>query len=123
MTFNGKQLAALVKMGVSMALADGRLADEERITIVMELASFGVTEDQAAGLLDAAQSMEASEALSVLSNMTQEQKKYATGYMAVVMAADGNIADDEVKLWQLVSTLCSFPTMSIREAYDFWKQN
>ena len=40
MTYSGQQLAALVKMGISMAAADGRFADEEKIAIVMELANF-----------------------------------------------------------------------------------
>ncbi len=123
MTYNGQQLAALVKMGASMAAADGRFADEERVAIVMELANFGVSQDQAAGLLATAQLMDAAEAISVLSSMSSEQKKYATGYLAVIMAADGDIADSEVKMWQLICTLSGFPTMNIREAINFWHQH
>ena len=123
MTFNGKQLAALVKMGISMAAADGKFADEEKAAIVFELAQFGVSADQAQGLLLVAQAMDASEALSVLSSMTNEQKKYATGYLAVIMASDGEIADSEVKMWQLICTLSSFPTMNIGEALNFWRQH
>ena len=123
MTYSGQQLAALVKMGVSMAAVDGRFADEEKVAIVMELANFGVSTNQAQSLLEAAQSMEAGEALAILSQMTSEQKKYATGYLAVIMASDGEIADSEVKLWQLICTLSSFPAMNIGEALNFWNQH
>lgn len=123
MTYNGQQLAALVKMGISMAAADGRFADEERIAIIMELANFGVTQNQAQSLLSTAQLMDAAEALSILSSMTNEQKKYATGYLAVIMTSDGDIDPSEVKMWQVVCTLSSFPTMNISEALNFWNQH
>ena len=123
MTYKGQQLAALVKMGVSMAAADGRFAEEEKIAIVMELAAFGVTPNQAEGLLKAAQSMDTSEAFSILSSMNTEQKKHATGYLAAIMASDGDIADSEVKMWQLICTLCCFPSMNIGEALHFWTNN
>lgn len=123
MIYQGKQLAALVKMGISMAAADGRFAEEEKMAIVLELASFGVSPDDAANLLAASEMMDASEALSLLSSMSNEQKRYATGYLAAIMAADGEIADSEVKLWQLICTLGNFPSMNIAEALRFWHNN
>ena len=123
MTYNGIQLAALVKMGISMAAADGKFTEEERIAIVMELANFGVSENQAKGLLATAQLMDASEALSTLSSMSDLQKKYATGYFAAIMAVDGEIADAEVKMWQLICTLSNFPSMNMTDAINFWNQH
>lgn len=55
--------------------------------------------------------------------MNQEQKKYVTGYLATIMAADGEIADSEVTLWRLISTLANLPAMNIGEAITFWKNN
>lgn len=52
--------------------------------------------------------------------MSDEKKKYATGFLAATMVADGNIDDSELALWKLVSTLASFPTMNIAEALSFW---
>lgn len=123
MTYTGQQLAALLKMGISMAAADGRIADEEKVALVMELANFGVSSDQAQGLLASAQAMDAGHAFSVLSTMSSEQKKYATGYLAVIMASDGEIADSEVKMWQLICTLSSFPIMNFRDAMSFWNEH
>lgn len=67
MTYSGLELAALVKMGVAMASADGKFAEEEKIAIVMELAAFGVGQSDVEGLLRASQTMEASQAFWYIS--------------------------------------------------------
>ena len=123
MQFQGNQLAALVKMAFSMASVDGRFADEEKAAITWGRAEFGLSKELILACVTVAQEMEASEALNILSNMTTTQKKYATGYLAAVMAADGDIADSEVKMWQLICTLAQFPTMNIAEALSFWRNN
>lgn len=122
MIYNGKQLAALVKMGIAMAAADGKFTDEEKIAIAMELANFGVDEQKAPILLMSAQDMDAGEAFSILSSMDTEQKKYATGYLAVIMTVDG-IAESEIKMWKLISTLANFPPMNVQEALEFWNNH
>lgn len=123
MTLNGKELAAMVNLGVAMAQADGHVDDVEKTAIAFELTNFGVTGDDATSILAGAAAMSPADAISVLSAMSSEQKKYATGYLATIMASDGNIADAEVKLWQLICTLASFPTMTIAEALTFWKNH
>lgn len=123
MTFNGKELSALVNLGVAMAAADGHVDDCEKNAISNELKNFGVDGIQAIALLAKAKEMQAGEAILVLAGMTDEQKKYACGYLAAIMVADGEIDDSEVKLWKLVSTLASFPTMSIGDALAFWGTN
>lgn len=120
MTYNGKELAALVKLGVAMAQADGHVDQIEKVAIASELNDFGVNGEAAPAILAAAAVMDAAEAISILSSMTNEQKKYATGYLAAIMAADGEIADAEVKMWQLICTLASFPIMNIADALSFW---
>ena len=123
MVFQGNQLAALVKMAFSMAAVDGKFADEEKAAITLGMAEFGLNKDMIIACLAVADEMNAGEALGILTSMNTEQKKYATGYLAAVMAADGDIADDEVKMWQLICTLAQFPTMSVIEALTFWKNN
>jgi len=122
MTLNGKQLSALVKMGVAMALADGKFEETEKVAIAMELVKFGVSSTQATQIIANSQSMDASYALATLAEMNTLQKKYATGYFAAVMASDGDIDPSEIKMWQLICTLSAFPTMNIGEALSFWKE-
>ena len=109
-------------MGVAMAMADGKVEEVEQVAIAFELIKFGVTSNDAAIIINNSQQMDASDAIATLSCMTTEQKKYATGYLAAIMASDGDIDSSEVKLWQVICTLSSFPTMNIREALSFWKE-
>lgn len=120
MTYNGKELAALVKLGLAMAQADGHVDNIEHVAIASELKSFGINGDNAPSILAASAAMDASDAIATLAIMSNEQKKYATGYLAAIMAADGRIEDAEVKMWQLICTLASFPTMNVHEALSFW---
>ena len=67
MTLNGKQLAALVKMGVAMAMADGKVEEVEKVAIAFELVKFGVTSNDAAIIINNSQQMDASDAIATLS--------------------------------------------------------
>ena len=123
MTYNRKELAALIKLGTAMAQADGHVDKIEQFIIASELKNFGVNDTNTPSLLAASAIMDISEALRTLAAMSNDQKKYACGYLAAIMAADGEIAKSEVKLWQLVCTLGSFPVMNNDEALIFWKNN
>ena len=123
MILTGNQLSALVKMGVAMALADGKVEEMEKVAIAFELVKFGVPQEDAGNIIKNSQSMDFSDALAILATMTAEQKKYATGYLAAVMASDKDIDSTEVKLWQLICTLGNFPNMNIGEALTFWKKH
>ena len=120
MKYTGEQLAALTKMGIAMTLADGKVTEEEKLAVSMELVSFGVQQLDGVIILSNAESMDYGVALAILSSMSDEQKKYATGYLATIMAIDGDVDDSEVKLWQLICTLGGFPIMNISEALSFW---
>ena len=122
MEFTGKQLTAMLKMGLAMVEADGIVSEEEKIALTIELMKFGVTPDQLEILLPAAHAMSAEESLIIAAGMNPQQKKYVTGYLAMIMACDG-VDDSEVKLWSVLSHLCGFPTMTIAQALDFWKNN
>ncbi|MBR5041601.1 MAG: tellurite resistance protein TerB [Bacteroidales bacterium] len=123
MQFSGKELAAVIKMAFSMASADGKFADAEKEIITFGMAEFGLDKEEILACVTVAQKMETAEAISVLSSMDEEQQKYATGYLAAVMASDGDIDESEVKMWQLICTLADFPTMSVGDALEFWQKN
>lgn len=125
MRFSGKEMAAILKSAKMMAFADGAMTSDEKDVIKRDLASFGIKIDtiESIAIEHKADSMEGAEVITTLSNMTTEQKKYACGYLAAVMLADGEIDDNEQKLWSLLSMLADFPTMTIGEAISFWKKN
>lgn len=125
MTFTQNEMVAILKLAKLMAVADGRLTNDERATIFADLGSFGVAFNslQSTMLEKLADEMEPAAAIAVVANMTIEEKKYVCGYMAAVMVADGNIDTKEQALWILVSALASLPTMSIAEAVTFWNNH
>lgn len=121
MTFTGLQLAAILQLGKCMAAADGNIAQTEIAAMALEMTKFGPTESQVKEILKGVDVLSPTDAITVVSNLNNEQKKYVTGFLAVIMAADGKIEDSEVKMWQLLCTLASFPTMTIAQAVEFWK--
>lgn len=119
MEYKGIELSAIVKLANAMVMADGKVANEEIAAMSIELAKFGVDENAAKSIIGAADAMEYGHAVAVVAAMNLEQKKYVTGYLAFIMAADGEIAASEVSMWQLLSTLAQLPTMTVAEALLF----
>lgn len=118
MKFSGHQLAAIFRLGHAMAEADGTLEDDETQVIISELMRFGVDEDEAGAIIDAGGELTGSEAMGIVSEMNDEQKAYVAAYLGVIMASDGDIDDDELKLWRFVCTVCDCPDMTLREAVE-----
>lgn len=123
MKYTGIELSAIVKLANAMVMADGKVANEEIAAMSIELAKFGVDENAAKSIIGAADAMEYGHAVAVVAAMNLEQKKYVTGYLAFIMAADGEIAASEVSMWQLLSTLAQLPTMTVAEALLFWNNH
>lgn len=121
MTFNNLQLSAILKVGICMVNADGKVEQEEMKVLAVGMAEFGVQEAQLKFLMTLADAMTPATMLATLSALDENQMKFVCGFLATIMISDGDIDDSEVKLWQLTSTLCGFPTMSVAEAAEFWR--
>ena len=50
--------------------------------------------------------------------MSSPQKTYACSVLGYIVASDGDIDDDEMKVWAEIVEKCQFPDMSIQEALD-----
>lgn len=123
MIFNELQMIAIAKLAKAMIAADGKVEKTELAAMALEFTKFGVLHDALNRILSNADSMEYGTAIAIVSLMDDAQKKYVTGYLAFIMAADGEIADSEVATWSLISTLAKLPTMTIGQALEFWKNN
>lgn len=121
MTFSGQELTAIIKMAKSMVMADGKIKPAEIAVMTREFMRFGVLQDQVDLLLKASDSIEASQAVALIARMDEECKKYVASYLGVIMASDGDIDDNELALWTLISTLCGLPTMTVMEAINNMK--
>lgn len=118
MQFNGRELQAILKMANAMVMADGRIDENEVRVMTTELLRFGVPQDHVKKLLQGANAMSNSDALAILVSLDDERKKYVSSYLGTIMVSDGDIDEKEMALWQLISTLCGFPTMSIKDAVN-----
>lgn len=122
MRLTKKELTAMVCMAAAMAEADGKVEDGEVMAVVADLAGYGHSEEEIAEIIEMAEDMEPSEAIGLVSKLGDEEKEYVTAFLAVVMAADGDIDDEEVAFWNLMTILCDLPEMTVREAVDLWKR-
>ena len=115
MKYNVKELAALVHLAVTMSQIDGNADNIEKHAITSGLSRLGVDAADASDIFVKAVSMNAAEALAVVTAFSDEQKKAAACYLANIMASNGEMTDAEVKLWKLICKLGGFPRNSIQE--------
>lgn len=116
MYFTDQELAAVLRLAHAMAMADGKITDDETQMIVTEMSKFGVDVNKAKTLAEIGSQMQYGECCQVVSNMTTEEKKYVTAFLGTLICIDGDIDDSEMKLWSLISAMCDLPTMNIFEA-------
>ena len=119
MIFTNQELGAILKMATVMADADGKVTNEETALMFVELVRFGVvSEDKVKIVINESSKLTSTEACSIISKMTNEEKKYVTAYLGAIICADGKIEDSEIKAWSLISSICDLPRMSIKEALE-----
>lgn len=123
MQLKGIELTAMLSAGMVLSNADGHVADEEKEVLVKELTSFNVTDEEARLYLKVAIDMTVEHTVEILKGMSSDAKKYACGYLGAVMLCDGDVHDNEMEAWRAFSTACDFPTMTLGEALEFWKNN
>lgn len=123
MNLTGIELTAMLSAGLILSNADGHVASEETEILIKELTSFNVTEDEAEIYIKVAADLSVDHTVEILKAMTPEDKKYACGYLGAVMLCDGDVDDNEMEGWRAFSRACEFPTMTLGEALDFWRNN
>lgn len=119
LSFSRKEMTAIIQIAGAMAGADGVAHPNEVKMMTIEAQRFGIEEVDFKRLLSEASSMDISEALSEIATMNDAQKYYVCAYLGTLMAIDGDIDDKEKALWQLMSTICKLPTMSIANAIAY----
>lgn len=123
MNLKGIELTAILSAGMFLSNADGRLDDSEKEILIKELGSFNVTEDEAEIYLKVAIDLSVEQTVEILKAMSDDAKKYACGYLGAVMICDGDVDDKEMEAWRAFSGACDFPTMTLGEAIEFWRNN
>lgn len=123
MQFNKVEMIAIMSMANAMIMADGKVKDEETSVISHEMVKFGVPIGDFKEIYLRGIKIEPSFASEIVSKMTQEQKKYVAAFLGTIMAVDGDIDEQEMALWRLLSQLCGLPTMSVKDAVFYMAAN
>lgn len=120
MTFSGLELSAIVKLGMLMSLADGKVDNNESKVVTLELLKFGLNQNQAKSTVLAADAMDFTQAVAIVKNMTSSEKKHVVSFLGAVISADGKIAESEVKMCTMLSILCGLPEITAVDAITNW---
>lgn len=116
MHFTNSELAAIARMALYIAKADGQQHQKESDAIYSELGRFGIASDDLPTILVHALNLPFDEASQIISSFSQEEKRYVTAYLGALICVDDNVSDSEMKLWQTISCRCNLPTMSLYDA-------
>ena len=119
LSFNRLEYAAIVKVALTMATADGHVDENEKIMIVGEALRFSIKKDDFKSIYELSKEMSAADSIILISKMDETHKKYVAAYLGTMISIDGDIDDEELKFWRLVSSLADLPTMSIAEAEKY----
>jgi uncharacterized tellurite resistance protein B-like protein len=118
MKLKEKELVAITHLAFYIISADGIATEEEYSAIGTELVTFGLNTERIVETIEAANDMTLEEAVAICRTMNTPQKTYACSVMGYIVASDGDIDDDEMKVWAEIVEKCGFPDMSIQDALD-----
>lgn len=122
--FKSHEMYAVYKVASMMANADGVIYPDEVKIISDEMESLGVKSDKDKKILeDNGKIMRPLDALNIISNLTEDQKKHINAFFGSIISIDGDIDDAELALWRLVGELCELPKMSVRQAINLFSNH
>lgn len=118
MKLKEKELIAITHLAFYIISADGIATEEEYSAVSTELLTFGLETEEIVKTIEEANDMTLEEAVAICRTMGSPQKTYACSVLGYIVASDGDIDDDEMKVWAEIVEKCQFPDMSIQEALD-----
>ena len=117
-TFNREELAAVLKMANAMIAVDGKIEDVETSLLGREMVRLRVNESEFNIAYRRSEEMKYGEALRTISLFDWPRKKYLSAFLGTIMAIDGELNADEIKLWNYTAELCELPRLSLEEATE-----
>ena len=95
MHFTNSELAAIARMALYIAKADGLQHQKETDAIMSELRRFGVAFEDCPTILVHALNLSFDDAVRIISSFSNEEKKYVAAYIDALIYVDENVADSE----------------------------
>ena len=95
--FSEEELVAIAKLANAMIVADGKVAEREMDSWIMEMERFGVSKSDFHLWYWKSEGLSLTDALGVVSKLDDERKKYIGAFLGALMAVDGHVDGDELK--------------------------
>ena len=115
-SFDAVELAAIARIALSMAEADGHVDPRELDAIGGALSQYGVPRNTALAICAAAVTANEANAVAVVAGMTLLQKTDLILWLLAVIVADGVIAESEIEKFRSLGIRCGFPTDVMEDA-------
>lgn len=109
---------AIAYVAVAMQGIDGDTNAQEYIFNALVMKKFEITNYH----LSSARKLSLLDAMATLKTMSEEKKRCVSAILGSLIIIDGRIDDKEMSLWRLLSSICSFPTMSLQDASSIMKE-
>lgn len=112
---NVKTIAAAMKLALYAQENEG---DATTDTILKEMNSFNLSEEDKDTIVDLYKKYTAYEVVEILHNSDDATKKEAHALAKVTAYADGELTDGEVGKLVLLKVICDLPSVSLEEAHE-----
>ena len=119
MTFTLEERKAIYRIARAMVLADGNVDNNEMGALANEMFRIGSDSAELIAFEEGLEAFAPSMAINVISNFDDEKKKFFCAFLGALIIVDGEIDENEMKLWSLTSHFCGLPTMSVGDAIEY----
>lgn len=119
MTFTLEERKAIYRIARAMVLADGNVDKNEMGALANEMFRIGSNPDELIAFEEGIGEFKPSMAVNVISDLDDEKKKFFCAFLGALIIVDGEIDENEMKLWSLTSHFCGLPTMSVGDAIEY----
>ena len=124
MEFTNLQLAAILKIAMQGADIDDNSTDDEFRVIVNEMGYFGVSDEkELRSMLELNRQFSMNDALTIVSNLPDGQKREVCAFAGAIICADGQITKIEEDLWNRIREWLDYPNMTLEEAVRIFNRD
>lgn len=116
--FTSEQKAAIVRISFFIISADGKIEDSEMDFSFAMWQLSGITEQDIA----LARQMTGLEACNIVTQMNEEDKAFVCALLGCTIVADGQAAEQEIRVWNTLTEICDLPTMNLEQAAQIIKR-
>ena len=110
-----KNLAAAVRLGKKLVTADGRIAENELVTIADFVRQFDIDDETEDEIYDYSDRMDDMEAIERIKGLDGDSKWLVLRFFAELVGSDGELPGEEMDLYGRICNLCGLPVRNDSE--------